>query len=122
MVSANGRCEEFEIIMTEGHDQDPIATTTCGRIRGYRVSDRVIRFTHIPYARAPPGEFRFLAPVPASEWEGIRDCREHGPSIIQAPDEVEANSLPPQSEDCLWLSTGPRDSNERRAHGRNNAR
>ena len=82
----------------------PVVTTTSGRVQGRRVTDRVMRFTHIPYARAPLGEFRFLAPGPAVKWEGVRNGREHGPSCIQAIDEVEANSLLEQSEDCLWLS------------------
>ncbi len=83
---------------------NPVVTTTSGRVRGRRVSDRVMRFTHIPYARAPLGEFRFLAPGSAVKWEGVRDGTEHGPSCIQPYDEVEANSLLEQSEDCLWLS------------------
>jgi para-nitrobenzyl esterase len=81
-----------------------IASTTCGKVQGKKVSQEVLRFSHIPYARAPLGEFRFMPPAAMKPWEGVRDGREHGPSSIQALDEVEANSLRAQSEDCLWLS------------------
>jgi len=83
--------------------QGPIATTTLGRVRGSWVTEEVMRFTHIPYARPPVGELRFKPTVPAEPWQGVRDATTHGPSCIQPIDEVEENSLLEQSEDCLWL-------------------
>ncbi|MDN4479235.1 carboxylesterase/lipase family protein [Demequina lignilytica] len=39
---------------------------------------RAAVFLGIPYAEAPVGDRRFLAPVPRAAWDGVRDCALHG--------------------------------------------
>ena len=57
-------------------------------------------FLGIPYAASPAGEMRWRAPLPALEWEGLREAAEFGPSCMQAA----KNRNNPQSEDCLFLN------------------
>lgn len=53
-----------------------------GRLRG--VVDRgTYRYYGIPYAAAPIGARRFLAPEPASAWSGERDATQKGPNAPQ---------------------------------------
>ncbi|WP_062131090.1 carboxylesterase/lipase family protein [Demequina aestuarii] len=67
---------------------DPIVTTTAGRLRGrWRsrtdargVTARYATFRGIPYAAPPVGSLRFAAPVPAPGWDGVRDAGDFGPT------------------------------------------
>ena len=77
-----------------------IANTSCGKIKGKKVTENVLRFTGIPYAKPPVGELRFRAPVDPDPWTGIKDATEFGHVSIQPQDEGEAVSMGPQSEDC----------------------
>jgi para-nitrobenzyl esterase len=52
--------------------------TTAGAVRG-RVEEGLTVFRGIPFAEPPVGELRFAAPVPAREWDGVRDAFEFGP-------------------------------------------
>ena len=82
-----------------------IALST-GQIQG-TVSDGIVSFKGIPYARPPVGEQRWRAPQPAEPWDGILDATRFGPSCIQqAIPRVSIYYDPPQSmsEDCLSLN------------------
>lgn len=63
---------------------DPIVAVSGGKVRG-RTVDGVSAFLGIPYAAAPVGAARFLAPTAAPEWDGIRDAFEIGPTCTQSP-------------------------------------
>ena len=58
----------------------PVAATKAGKIRGY-VDSGINVFKGIPYG-GDTARRRFLAPLPAKPWSGVRDCLEWGP---QAP-------------------------------------
>jgi len=83
---------------------DIIANTSCGKIKGKKVTENVLRFTGIPFAKPPVGELRFKAPVDPEPCTGVKDTTEFGPASIQPYDEVEKASHGPQSEDCLLLN------------------
>lgn len=67
-----------------GHEGDgPLVTTTSGRVRGFwrgepGARDGSAAFLGIPFAKAPVGDLRFAAPVPAEPWDGVRDALEYG--------------------------------------------
>lgn len=52
--------------------------TENGMVSGY-VDDGIFIYKGIPYAKAE----RFMPPVPADSWEGIRSCRAYGPTAPQ---------------------------------------
>lgn len=80
--------------------------TTQGVVAG-TTSGTVSAFRGIPYAKAPIGPARWMPPVPAAAWKGVRDASKSGPACIQP--KYPATSLyrddpPAMSEDCLSLN------------------
>lgn len=101
----------------------PVATTTCGKVRGY-VDRGMFAFKSIPYG-ADTAPRRFMAPAPPLPWAGIRETTEFGPRAPQAgphgslsPDRGyhQPPELGPIGEDCLHLNVwtpGLRDRRKR---------
>jgi para-nitrobenzyl esterase len=65
----------------------------------------------IPFAAPPVGNLRWQAPQPVKPWTGVRECRQYGPSPMQAAPAPfsmwSAEFLIPTapiSEDCLYLN------------------
>jgi para-nitrobenzyl esterase len=81
-----------------------IANTNYGKVSGLKLSETVLRFAGIPYAKPPVGPLRFQPPVAPKPWTDIKDATEFGPASIQPYDEGESVSAGPQSEDCLLLN------------------
>jgi para-nitrobenzyl esterase len=86
----------------------PVVTTSRGAVRGAALASGVCAYLGMPYAAPPVGARRFLPPVPAERWGGVRPAVAHGPAPIQAapaPGRVLLDlSVPQQSEDCLHLA------------------
>ena len=55
-----------------------VVETTGGKVAGY-IDEGIYTYKGIPYAKAE----RFMAPVPADRWEGIRSSRAYGPTCPQ---------------------------------------
>ncbi len=91
-----------------------IAKTDCGKIKGIKVKENVLRFTGIPFAKPPVGKLRFKAPVDPEPWAGIKDTTEFGPAAIQPHDEEENVSMGSQSEDCLQLNIWTQGLNDKK--------
>ncbi|MCX2953708.1 carboxylesterase/lipase family protein [Lentzea sp. NEAU-D7] len=58
--------------------------TTRGAVRGLS-RDGTAAFLGIPYAAAPSGAGRFVAPAEHEPWREVRDATEFGPTAPQAP-------------------------------------
>ncbi len=94
------------------HEISKVITVTGGEIQGYAdEASGVSIFKGIPFAAPPMGDLRWKAPQPVEPWEGIKECREYGPSPFQS-DPVPFMCwsseflIPPTpiSEDCLYLN------------------
>jgi para-nitrobenzyl esterase len=82
--------------------------TTAGRIRGL-VRDRVSQFYGVPYAGSTAGANRFMPPVKAATWSGVRDCfqvKERSPQDADGPisEVFSLDRREPMGEDCLALN------------------
>jgi len=80
--------------------------TDGGAIAGERLAGGLHVYRGIPYAAAPVGPLRWLAPMPASTWEGTRDATEFSP-VCPQPSGLAAmiqEALPEMDEDCLFLN------------------
>ena len=60
----------------------PVAHTSAGWVLG-GAREGVEIYRGIPYGANCEGERRFLPPVAAQAWEGVRDCRKNGPIAMQ---------------------------------------
>lgn len=58
--------------------ESTVVSTVSGKAAGY-IDDGIYTYKGIPYAKAE----RFMPPVPADSWEGIRSCRAYGPTCPQ---------------------------------------
>lgn len=86
---------------------NPVVTAPAGTVRGEAL-DGVDAFRGIPYAEAPTGRMRWRPPVPAADWDGVRDATQFGPACHQPPSRPGSIYAPAQtprmSEDCLSLN------------------
>ena len=80
-----------------------LAETAYGQLRGTEIADGIIAWRGVPYARPPAGELRLRPPQPPEPWSGVRDAATYGGRSLQ-PEPVPDPSLPPVSEDCLYLN------------------
>lgn len=90
--------------VTGCHD-DLYVKTHSGWIRGVwagNVKGGTRAFLGIPYAQAPVGALRFVAPQPVQRWKGLLKAEAHGPSCVQRSGALSAPGE--QSEDCLSLN------------------
>lgn len=74
---------------------------TEGALQGALI-DGVQQFRGIPYAQAPVGALRWVAPQSPRTWSGVRDASTFGAACPQRPEPFAAAG--PQSEDCLFLN------------------
>jgi para-nitrobenzyl esterase len=56
-----------------------VVETKTGAVRGFWRTDSAA-FLGIPFAEPPCHDLRFLAPVPAESWSGVRDALRYGPT------------------------------------------
>ena len=87
-----------------------VIDTDAGRVYGQErmtaTGVRVAEYHGVPYAEAPLGDRRFLAPLPPRPWGGVRRAWVRAPSCwnSQASNSWEALARNDMSEDCLYLS------------------
>jgi len=102
--------------MANGGGRDaPQVASPAGALQGEREGG-IVSYKGIPYAVAPEGKLRWKPPVPAPDWDGVRDATEFGPACYQPRARGAANSIyyediGEMSEDCLSLNVwAPKDA------------
>jgi para-nitrobenzyl esterase len=85
-----------------------IIATSLGRVRGL-LDNGVQTFKAVPYGASTAGARRFLPPVTATPWTGVRDTFAFGPRAPQllarfVPEWQPLTGTEPMSEDCLHLN------------------
>lgn len=91
-----------------------IAKTENGLVRGIEAADpRITAFKGIPFAAPPVGENRWRKPLPAKNWEGVRECFRFAPISVQDTPGLGTDiycrewHVDPEiemGEDCLYLN------------------
>ena len=94
-----------------------IVDTTAGKVRGLLI-DRVQAFKGVPYGASTTGARRFLPPVKATPWTGVRETFAWGHRCPQAvapfvPEWQPLTGTEPMGEDCLHLNVWTPDASRR---------
>jgi carboxylesterase type B len=92
------------VFAAPGPDETYVAETDYGKVKGNIVTEKVIRFAGIPYAKEPVGGLRFKPPLDPDPWEAVLDATEFGLICIQPVLDEEFTPAELQSEDCLRLN------------------
>ncbi|XP_029633054.1 acetylcholinesterase [Octopus sinensis] len=103
------------LFMRADASQDPIVTTSKGKVRGFRKNvdgKQVDVYYGIPFAKPPLGNLRFRHPQPNDPWSGIFNATVKPNSCMQGFDKIFKNfsgenvwhANTPRSEDCLYLN------------------
>ena len=74
-ANSSGKSAGSELL-TSAHST--VVETVSGKVAGY-IDNGIYTYKGIPYAKAE----RFMAPVPADSWEGVRSSRAYGPTAPQ---------------------------------------
>jgi para-nitrobenzyl esterase len=85
----------------------PTVRTKQGLIEGFNEAG-IFKFLGVPYAEPPVGERRWMPPVPAAAWTGVRKAHDFGPICPQTAGAVFRTRAKSQSEDCLYLNVWTR--------------
>lgn len=89
--------------MTASTQTDFRVQTSAGRIAG-TATGGVASYLGIPFAAPPVGEFRWRAPQPVADWDGLRQAKAFAPACLQRGVSMPGEAPPVTSEDCLYLN------------------
>jgi para-nitrobenzyl esterase len=81
--------------------QNPIAFTLNGPVRGTVSAAGIHEFLGIPYAAPPVGNLRWRPPVAHSPWPQVRDATQFG---NHCPQLASPSGIASTTEDCLFLN------------------
>jgi para-nitrobenzyl esterase len=77
-IEAEGAAPATESRRVVASDAQTVVETSAGKIRGC-ANDGIFTFKGVPYAEPATGERRFMPPVKASAWAGVRNALAYGP-------------------------------------------
>lgn len=84
---------------SEGSNGDTtVVSTEYGKIQG-SISDGIVSFKGVPFAKPPVGELRFAPPEKPEAWEDVLACKE----FKQVPSQTRGDGVFGE-EDCLYLN------------------
>nr|WCJ12949.1 carboxylesterase [Dendroctonus armandi] len=98
------------VVLAQCSAEDLIVVTQNGKVQGTAYFsgngiDKFYTWRHIPYAKPPLGDLRFLAPEQPEPWIGVLDGTQDAPACLFVGsfpgDPDPANG---QSEDCLYIN------------------
>ena len=82
----------------------PVVATESGQVEGF-LEEGASVFLGIPYAEAPVGEHRFLAPAPRKPWDGVRPALAYSGTAPQPTSDFTIIPEPViEGDDCLTLN------------------
>jgi len=91
-------------------DEDLIANTVYGKLKGGVAENGAVYFKGVPYGADTSGKNRFLPPKKPASWQGVRDATKYSDNCLQ-PRAANRSALmasfqdpPNDSEDCLTLN------------------
>lgn len=90
-------------VVTERIEQNIIANTKNGKVRGKQLDNGIIQFASIPFAEAPTGALRYLPPQPVKNWKDTLDATHLRSRAMQLNNVGMDDWDGGMSEDCLWL-------------------
>jgi para-nitrobenzyl esterase len=82
-------------------DENPIALTLDGPVRGTVSAAGIHEFLGIPYAAAPVGNLRWRPPVDHAPWSGVLDATQFA---NHCPQSASPFGIASTTEDCLFLN------------------
>jgi para-nitrobenzyl esterase len=91
------------------HNDHDVVVTETGPLRGVETSGGN-QYLGIPYAAPPVGSARWMPPMPAERWHGLRDASQFGSNCPQVATPFGLGS---QNEDCLYLNVFTPDDDHR---------
>lgn len=98
---------------TYAQTNSPVVKIRNGQLQG-SVENGVQSFKGIPFAAPPTGKFRWREPQPVTNWTGVHDAKEFGPTGMQTNVFGDmAFRAPRMSEDCLYLNVWTPDTRKK---------
>ena len=90
-------------------DTDTLRIINTGKVIGFQQDNNTHAWLGIPFAKAPVGELRWKAPLPAEKWDGTRETLKAGPVCTQIGGLLSGVpkskfGKPVGTEDCLYMN------------------
>ena len=105
LSKAPTHCDQGEVVCSDGAT---VVETSSGRIRGFK-RNGVYTFRGVPYGASTAGSRRFMPPMPADPWTGIRNALAYGrvcPQEDSAHFITDGLNLARSDEDAFLLHRG----------------
>lgn len=108
-VASGFACRSMPEEVPADVDPQTLRNPGAGPVVGFTTEDDAHAWRGIPFAKAPAGELRWRAPLPAEKWTEVREAVSYGASCIQFAGPAGGRDGAKRgektgSEDCLFLN------------------